>query len=1289
MSSPALKNKDDEMFYIKSKINDVSGELPILGPDNSNINQSQHRVESMMRADSSTLDSTGQQSEAPGQLQQGDFSKDIIMTDLDVKTNLDEVKSMEIDQLQSEYLILPAMVPSNSPTDQINDVNRNQIQNMSELGLTSSDYLDISRCSTTARTSEIIIDDEIIEKQIKDVIASSPTKGLGQGQVMSQQKLSQSSLVSPLRASAEHHGGSQTSSAILNDRMVQQPPSNDRSITDLEEEKKRLEQKIEELVTTLGEKKTQMDEIRGTGIDGLVALQSLANENKKLKSKYKQALVLARQSGGMDAEGKSLKVVIAEQSAYIDEQNSFLQAAAEEVESLDRQIVQLRRTITEGDALNAMLIYELQQSTGGGGGEEEEEEKSSDETNPSSRTMKMKMAMAMSTTTGDHDHDHYQHQHQQHHLPLSLALGFRSALGMIAPPLPSLPEGSLSSCESLALAEKLLEESSPFHRVHDHDHDHVTPLASTASTAITEESHSSHSHTSHPDAGGGGGGIGVKGRGQVLSVEELHKKYLALEEVTIALCKDLRQALLAKENGNDIINGANNFSTPSRNRFRSHELFSPNSTTTNDVRIGQSNELQCDLDMAHSDVQSECHSERIHDDSMSMDDTKSQSRIWTVDGDPSVRVEELETRNRALLRKLDREVKAKLRLEAARKQMQAEIQLLRRSMHFYDRKASVGGADDVTLSRASSQSSMSIESTSRPSLVPKGGGAGGGPSSGGSHSSDAARRRSTFTRTSNDKEGGGGGGVDKLMNISSGITALADPMERLLIGWEVAQHFKIRFPKKKKISVDIFSKTLKLAPVSSQSNRVMNEAIELTKIARLDRAMNLSLFSKTAVKPDLSCCLSILLYDGVTLDLEFLSTEERDDFFDGLFGVLCRFNSNFRMASELPPPGPVDGNGTSSLSFPFGRSGEGGGEDMEDRDTGTNTITPKQRNDSKIYNPTSGSSRTATLKASGSGSVSALKAAGVISKKESGLRELGLLSDDEGDEGTFEPASAEEDEDRGGGGGGGILSGSSTLPRRLWDTLHRQKSTEATPEASNTASANKSNNTYQSENHMATMNRQKSVEIDLGEIYNTPATRGTDGETSNPVFNSANPGAKLTLPKRRGDSGKASTVKQHVLAVSSPSPATSVPTGKIYGPESTYKSPFDLRANLHFKGMNHHHPSGEDASPEHSPGCSDIDDEAGIQKSGGTMTKHKANNLFGSPNGRHRQGHRHGLASASSLDHSDDGGNPSPSPSRSRVRSAARTMAADHAAFRRRLMNGMAAIEAEQDSGGHGDGDPT
>eukprot|EP01042_Synura_sphagnicola_P000733 gene733-814_t len=256
--------------------------------------------------------------------------------------------------------------------------------------------------------------------------------------------------------------------------------------------------------------------------------------------------------------------------------------------------------------------------------------------------------------------------------------------------------------------------------------------------------------------------------------------------------------------------------------------------------------------------------------------------------DLMLRIEQLESRNSSLVRKLERETKARAKVEQSYRSRMNDYASIKKFMKMHGLKPgaiakgmvghghdgvnenviSVGDIGGVT--RTSSHSSAESGTLKVPGYY--------------------AKRGSAVTS-----------GMNKLVNISQELKMNSDAAERLLLGWPVTQHFKLRFPREREIVVDIFAQALKIRPLKSTSGRSTVEAIALDRVARVDKGINISLLSKTSAKPNPAQCISIVLTDSATVDLELSSVEDRDDFHSGFLVVLSRFNQNFKNPARTNP----------------------------------------------------------------------------------------------------------------------------------------------------------------------------------------------------------------------------------------------------------------------------------------------------------------------------------------------------------------------------------------------------
>jgi hypothetical protein len=460
------------------------------------------------------------------------------------------------------------------------------------------------------------------------------------------------------------------------------------TVASLITEKDKLLLEIKDLEYKCKEEQILMEEIKGSGIEGLVALKSLGLENKRIRSKYKQVLAksASEKKQMTQDDGESLRATLSDQNKYIDQQNNFLQGAAEEVENLDKQIRELKKAVTDGDALNAMLIYELQQYTN-------EDEQKDD-------------------------------------------LGLLSTLDNF-----SQAQGAVTT-QGMLMAEKVLGNKLPF------------KSAGNSPIKIDDSSLTN-----------------VSTEGLIVGGEYYQARCLALEEVVFEMYKDLRNALTKKI--------FSNRSTPPR-----FQISSPNSNNANAMDTNKELVLHDDMlsegDFIVSDVHSDAHTEesekiRTQDDVFSLgDDVKYKLLSHGDNAELNLsRIEELEQRNRNLVQKLEKETKTRRRLEDMRKQQQIEMQTLRKSLKCAEVTKTTRDVENVMISRGSSQSSISIEGTGT------GNGTGGAPG--------GMQKMISSNRTGYNKHANHDPSIDRLINISTGISSPVDAVDRLLLGWEIVQ----------------------------------------------------------------------------------------------------------------------------------------------------------------------------------------------------------------------------------------------------------------------------------------------------------------------------------------------------------------------------------------------------------------------------------------------------------------------------------------------------------------------
>ena len=212
-------------------------------------------------------------------------------------------------------------------------------------------------------------------------------------------------------------------------------------------------------------------------------------------------------------------------------------------------------------------------------------------------------------------------------------------------------------------------------------------------------------------------------------------------------------------------------------------------------------------------------------------------------------------------------------------------------------------------------------------------------------------------------------------------------------------------------------------------------------------------------------------------DLELKTVEEREDFFDALFGVLTRYNPNFR---KVDP---------SVQITPYGEE-----SDMVDRDDGYGT-----RNSGKARTPVAGYKEGNTRKSGAKrSSVKALKAAGVLSAREPGLRELGLVSDEDEVEHDSHSHNSEGSNlgaggGSAGGGAGGLAGG--MLGLSLW-SKHKVK---AAPTGSSNGDSGRATPTEMDIDH----------DMPLSAIYHGPTSLDAGGKHASGEFQAVNP---YTIP---------------------------------------------------------------------------------------------------------------------------------------------------------------------------------
>lgn len=836
----------------------------------------------------------------------------------------------------------------------------------------------------------------------------------------------------------------------------------------LSTEKDRLAKQVAELQLKLLDMSTVFSQEHDSGIDKLIALQNLVDENKRVRSKCKRIALKAKAAGKDADEVKALKDSLEEQTVYINEQNSFLQAAAEEVESLDKQIQNLKSSLSEADTLNVALVCELRGIA---------------KSNSPSPSIK------------------YNCMH-------------RSTMGRIQ--------------ETLSDAMSLLTSTS---------------TAEMTSTSISVDHSIINSISNENDIES----INLKNPISITETETaLQDRCQNLEIILSQLCKDIQlifSSTMTDDNTSastiDIqyLTNNNSFSTPGRkdkNDMPSRDNHITKDTITN-LNLSQEqtegkSELQIimaslglgkyktDTDGAttmqpaitstssapSSAIKSESgnsysgqNGEEFKIDygepevsfSMSPENMKQTSISKMSTPELYSRVEELEKRNKSLLMKLDREVKSRQRLESETKQHLMEIQNLRRIIATKRDKMthdpSISSADDVLISRCSSQSSFDDNSTAAGSKR--------------SYNHMFASRGMSSQSFGIDKDFG----IEKLISMSGSMSGAvgtysssSSSMERLLVGWEALQHFKFSFPKHKKIMVDIFAKSLKLVPLRIKAGRLMGEAIDLCKIIRLDKGINTTILSKAAAKPDSSRCISLHLYEGSTLDFEFKFNEEREDFYDGLFGLLCKLSPNFR--NTIIP-------GESSVTHVMRR--RAGEVDLEDHDPGHGSATSSPIEDRHGSNNKSGKSESIQLLSkttassskkllqnrvigAGAGTVNALKAAGVMSKSEINLRDLGLLDEDEDDISSLGRESEDGYSVENQNGGGVHNNGNHRSNKSIWKKLATTTNEWLGASGGGTGQYDSGidNSTSNQTSTQRNMLQSDDTELHFGSIYSSPST---------------------------------------------------------------------------------------------------------------------------------------------------------------------------------------------------------